>query len=264
MTDYGQYVKSLHYAMVIKDGVTYQGPPAVGFENENAMYRLADGALAVQLKIDVREPRDARALVQPTIDAWEAISDLERGWGEIRFTYERAELDYRSKPPGVVLGHLEILVGAASLHATGTVAPPVRTSYPSPLATFNLTPDARSIMDRLRRSEEGAEPTPSMAYFCLTTVEELVRARKADARLPRDEVAKWLGIEPKVLRKLGELSSERGGPAEGRKANLALLSDAERHWMRTAVRKLIRQIGIVDSGNPAPSLTMADLPPLGQ
>jgi hypothetical protein len=243
--------------------VTYETPPPVQFEDAHARYRLADSVLTVEMKADVKEPRDALALVQPTVEAWQAAADLERGWGEMRFEYERTEVAYKNAPPGFMTGRIEIKLGAMKGNLTGTVVPPVRTTYPTPPGPFALTPNARSMLDRLRRSEEGAEHMPSMAYFCLTVVEEFVRGREGDPDLRRPAIAAWLGVEYPVVKALGNLSSERGGATEGRKAkSKSQLTQAERRWMSEAVRKLIRHVGIIESGCKVPPLTMADLPSL--
>jgi hypothetical protein len=103
----------------------------------------------------------------------------------------------------------------------------------------------------------GKEPLAAMAYFCLTVVE---------ARGGRKKVAKELNIEPELLRKLGELSSNVGDPREARKLSGSgrAHTDREKKWLEAMVLALIRRLGEYDFDPTAKltTVTMADLPNL--
>ena len=101
-----------------------------------------------------------------------------------------------------------------------------------------------------------------MAYFCLTVVE----ARSGPKGQKRPNAAKQLKVEPKVLSKLGELSSQVGDNQKARKFGGSGRShtDREERWLKETVLALIRRVGEYDSDPkaPLPALTMADLPNL--
>ena len=79
--------------------------------------------------------------------------------------------------------------------------------YPRPPGTFRLSPDAESILLRYHGYLDGREPLLAMAYFCLTVLEASTRATKGK----RASAAKKYKTEEKVLRKMGDLTSEKHG-----------------------------------------------------
>ena len=66
-----------------------------------------------------------------------------------------------------------------------------------------------------------------MAYFCLTVVE----ARSGPKGQKRPNAAKQLKVEPKVLSKLGELSSQVGDNQKARKWGIHLRGDHNILWL---------------------------------
>jgi len=121
---------------------------------------------------------------------------------------------------------------------------------------FHLTPDAESILLRFRGYQDGREPLLSMAYFCLTV------AKSAGGG--QTNVAKTFGIEERVLRKLGDLTSTRGDRATARKAHAGVqpLTGSERAWIEATVKQLVLRLCNPPPNYKRPTLTMADLPPL--
>jgi hypothetical protein len=91
-----------------------------------------------------------------------------------------------------------------------------------------------------------------MSYFCVTLLEKFGGGS-------RREAATNYRIDINVLHKLGELSSDRGGMTDARKATArAPLTDIERSWVEAAIRAIG---GHLAEGSDAP-LTMTDLPSL--
>jgi len=104
-----------------------------------------------------------------------------------------------------------VALQGAYLVSTGTVTCHVtRKTYPDPPKGFHLTPDAESILLRFRGYQDGREPLLSLAYFCLTVV--------LSAAGGLSNAAKAFGIAKSVLRKFGELTSNRGDLTTARKA----------------------------------------------
>ena len=115
------------------------------------------------------------------------------------------------------------------------------------------------MYDRYAGYLEKREPLTSMAYFCLTMLTEyLSKGREAAASEYR--------IERKVFDEIGDLSTNRGGPAEARKADGVSrdLTGQESHFLREAVKVMIRRVAEVvhDPDNDLPWIMRSDLPSL--
>jgi hypothetical protein len=260
--EYGTYVRTLTYKVVVPDHFKYENAPPVEFDTREAHARLADGELVLTLKQDHSQVPAAQDAVAPILEAWQAMADLQYTPGEFRFKFDRPEFAFRHPPPagvGVAVGYIPL--ANATLNAVGQSSPPPRRTYPDPPIGFVLSPDAQVMHDRIVGSILGREPIASMAYFCLTVVESLVPPT-AQGRKRRCAAAAALGIESAVLNMIGDLSSEHGA-AFGRKAAATKpLTSAHQHWLTEATRALFIRVGAHASGTQLPQLTMADLPQL--
>jgi hypothetical protein len=101
MLEYEPYIESLRFRVDILDTYVYASPPRLEFTNSIARFELADGELLVFPLRDYRTEAEARMAVQPTIDAWEALSDLDRSVGEFRLTFVASALKYRKPLQGL-------------------------------------------------------------------------------------------------------------------------------------------------------------------
>lgn len=105
---------------------------------------------------------------------------------------------------------------------------------------------------------------PTMAYFCLTLIQESAKDCKVGNEKLRKAAARKYSVECEVLNTLGRLST--GGAAhEARKAGqppMQPLTQQEREWTVEAVKALIRRAGeyAYDPDGQLPQVTMADLP----
>lgn len=253
------HVVSLRYKLRPSDQVTYVSPPSVGFETEEVRFRLADGKLTCEMKTHVSTAEEARAVVEPVLQAWEVDADLRWNRGELRFEFDGADIIDRSPlPPGVIRGHAHVLAGVAAISGVGTVSVHVtRAHYPEPPGTFRLNPDAESILLRYQGYLGGREPLLSMSYFCLTVLEANAGSRAS--------AAMTYGIERTVLGKMGELTSRRGDRSSARKATpgpVQPLTGPERAWLEAALKALIWRLGDTRDATALPLITLADLPRL--
>src|SRR4029077_20727896 len=124
-------------------------------------------------------------------------------------------IDRTPSTPGAIRGHVMVALGGAYSVATANAASHIiRRKYTDPPVGFHLTPDAESILLRFRGYQDGREPLLSMAYFCLTVV-----LSAAGDRNRLRNAAKIFGIKEDVLRKLGDLTSNRGDRTTARKAH---------------------------------------------
>ncbi len=251
------HVVALIYRLQPSDHISYAEPPPRVFENEVARFRLEKDQLRCEMKLHVATSEEARALVDPILRDWEMEVELARGRGELRFTYENAEIIDRTPPtPGVTRGHVMVTLQEALLVSTGNVTCHItRKNYPEPPVGFHLTADAESILLRFRGYQDGREPLLSMAYFCLTVV--------LSAAGGLSNATKAFGIAESVLRKLGELTSNRGDLTTARKARATKhpLTGAERAWIEATVKQLVLHLCEPPSAQRK-QLIMADLPPL--
>lgn len=252
------HVVALLYRLESSDHVSYTEPPSLVFENEVARFHLEKDQLRSELKLHVGTLEEARALVDPILRGWELEVELARGPGQMRFTYENAEIIDRTPPtPGVISGHVMVTLQDAFLVSTGNLSSHImRKNYGEPPVGFRLTPDAESILLRFRAYQNGREPILSMAYFCLTVVESAAGGRR--------NAAKTLRINEDILHKVGDFTSNRGDRAIARKAHssVQLLTGAERAWIEATMKQLVLRLCAPPPQYERKQLTMADLPAL--
>ena len=250
------HVVALIYRLQPSEHVSYAEPPLLLFENEIARFRLEEDRLRCELKVHVATSEEARGLIDPILRDWEVEVELAWSRGELRFIYQDAEIiDRTPSTPGAIRGHVMVALGGAYSVATANAASHIiRRRYPDPPVGFHLTPDAESILLRFRGYQDGREPLLSMAYFCLTVV--------LSAAGGLSNAAKAFGIAESVLRKLGELTSNRGDLTTARKARATKhpLTGAERAWIEATVKQLV--LRLCDPPQRYERKQMADLPPL--
>ncbi|NUM79510.1 hypothetical protein HUU42_01790 [bacterium] len=110
--------------------------------------------------------------------------------------------------------------------------------YPHP-PTIKIVLEMEAIWNRFQRSRLGiGEPLQACAYYALTVIEKKAGSRK--------EASKLYSLDINILRKLGELTSNRGEPMTARKAlkNTKPLTPIERRWIELVVRYIILHMGL--------------------
>jgi hypothetical protein len=247
------HVRTLIYRPVIPVDADYDtAAPLVG-ETERVAYHLTRDRLVAQIKGGPLPEGDARALADELLRAWEVVIGLQHGPGRLSFEFVQAEAEtFADGVNGVEPGLEDTIVLCDEVPARAG-----HDRFPEPPQRFRLSPVAEMMYERYRLYRAGRESLSGTAYWCLTVLEYSARGRAESAELYR--------IDPKVLRKLGELCGQRGD-VSGRSpyGGGAPLNPAEREWIRAVVRRLILRAGEVafDPVAKLPRLTMADLPPL--
>ena len=110
-----------------------------------------------------------------------------------------------------------------------------------------------------------------MAYFCLTFLEWMANeeiGRHNNQKIKgRDAATEYFQVSKKVLDRIGNLSTKRGGPSEARKREGVKqdLTAAERRFLRKAVEIMIRRTAekAHAPGKNLVTISLCDLPPCG-
>lgn len=198
---------------------------------------------------------EARASATGFLFVWEVDAELRHGRGAIRFIFQDAQLIDRIPPPP---GTFEVHVPSGALIVTGGVCTVRITSaaYPGPPSNMKSSPDLESIWLRYDAYRAKREPLSTMAYFCLIVLETAAGGRT--------QAAKQFDIEFEVLRKIGELTTNRGDRTTARKmhANLAPYTPLEINWIEEAIKLMIRRVAEIAAGATCAEITMKDLPAL--
>ena len=212
---------------------------------------------------------EARKAIEEYIRNWEFDACLQGGPDRFKLNYERAQIEDRNPPaptPGVVN------IGATFPGRGGSLSVAVSLvvlDYPSPPSDISVTPDVQTMYDRYMAHRRGHEPLTGMAYFCLTFLAYLatkrMKKRTKDIANKRTTAAKYFQIDKRVLDKVGELSTERGGPREARKYEGVdqELTSEERCFLEEAIKKIVRRVA---EKAQAPEtdlmrISLSDLPP---
>jgi hypothetical protein len=252
------HVVSLTYSLRPAPDTAYDNPPPVLWENDLFSVELQDDVLTISLKEHYPTVKAARAPVDRFLRAWELDAELKLGRRILCFDYNTAEVIDRDPPPPGVVQTLRASAAAEISVAGSLTARVTRKKYPEPPERFEFSLELETLWNRLEGYGAGREFLPSMAYFCLSTVETMGGNRAGAAEL--------LSIDKAVLDKLGELTSARGDAKTARKMSLkhALtpLTVRESEWIVAAVKAIVRKVGERAAGGEERALTLADLPAL--
>jgi len=259
----GQRVESLVYQIKSAEGIVYANPPPLDVDKEKWKGHLENGILTCHMKVDYDSVADAREEVESYLRAWQIDAAIKHGRGSIAFVYQGASIiDLAPKGEGGVKVYA---TGCASVAAKATVGKVIitRGNYPPPPKVFRVCPVIETLWRRYQGYLDGNEPLQSMAYFCLTTIEE----NYGDGK--RDATARSINVDSRVLNMLGQLTSTKGDNTTARKApkrgKPQPLSGRERTWIEAVVRTLIRRVGECTGCDDSSTLTrvgMQDFPPL--
>jgi hypothetical protein len=251
------HVVALHYSVVVGPHCDFDQAPPLKHEEVAFAVEIAGTAATFTMKEHFASESEARAAVQPFIDSWHVVSDLERDPNVFRLEFERADVIDRAPTPGIAsaVGVAECL--RVTAHAVG------HTKYgrfPEPATSFYVSHEVEAMHWQYQGHWQGKIPLPHMCYSLSTILESNGNGKNKR----RAASLKW-GIHEDVLKKVGELTTRKGGPtarkAEGRHAEL---TGAEHAWLEAAAKMMIRRAGEVAANPAGPhrQLTFSDLPPL--
>ena len=231
------HVVALNYKIEHASWVDWSRAEPLQLQEHAFHVRVEDKRVRFAMKEHFATEAEARSAVQDYMDAWELDAALARGPNSFKLRFVQSEIVDRNLTPGAFHVHAGSATFTISTSvAQGTVSP---ASYPAPPSRgLRRSPDVASMYFRYVGYREGREPLASMAYFCLDVL--LASTGKHHGRLPA--AAKRYGISQPVLKRLANLSSNRGGAAarkaEGRSRDL---TQQERQFLKQAVTTIIRR-----------------------
>ena len=217
--------------------------------------KIANEKVRFEFKKHHTTVKAARKAIEEYICAWEVAASLKGGANCFKLKFDAGQIEDRNPTPGMAVLHglplrSEVTISKAFL----TVSPP---HYPSPPSRSKITPDVQTLYDRYMGYCLGKEHLASMAYFCLTILE-----RSTEKKNSRKVAAETYGIKLEVLKKIGHLSSEKGGQ-QARKAvgKDEDLTTQDRRFLEEAIKAVIRRAAerAHDPDRALPEISMSDL-----
>lgn len=250
------YVRYLYYTLNIKECIYFKKPILLDKKLDNFHLKLEDNKLKCRMIKIYSKTEDARKDVEDYLKSWQIYAELKTGnTGEIEFIYDGVEIiDYKSNEFGKEPHYAAQNVGSSEI--TGELMIIVeRDSYPEPLEYFQRNHKVDILWNRYDDYKKGKEKLPSMAYFCLTFLEN-------DAG-NRGNIAKKYKISKNVLKKFASLSSTKGRlDTDARKAkyNQGPLTEEEIKWLDEVIRKIIIRVGEHENNLNLELIDMSSLP----
>ena len=249
------HVVALIYRIEHGDSIDYSKAKPLVVEEPGFRLSVEDMRARFEFKAHYATAEEARAAVADYIRVWEFDATLKRGNPEsFRLRFEKAEIVDRRPTPGAVRISGCLIGGVATLSAKLTVSTP---NYPSPPSGLAIDPDAETLYERYMGYRQKREPLPAMAYFCLTVLEDGAGDRRAAARK--------YAIDVSVLKKIGDLTANRGGSQARKAGGLATeLGQQEQHFLDRAVKALVRRVAERAHAptGALPTISLSDLPSL--
>ena len=256
------HVAALIYSIKHDRTVKYDDAPPIKREEPEFSIKVEDKRVRLEFKTDYATEDAALKAIGPYIRTWELEAALAGRPGQFELMFERAEVVDRNPPPptpGVLHLSAHAILPALTSQVTLLVTNPK--PYPPPPSGVTLDaddPDVLTMFHRYQGYLEDREPLPSMAFFCLSMLEKyLCRGRPKAA-------AKY-GIDLEVLKDVGNLTANKGGPAAARKAQKEGIGNPltmeEIRFLTQAVKAMIRRVAEVahDPDQSRPQITKADL-----
>jgi hypothetical protein len=255
------HVESLRYRLRPSEGVTFDQPPPVQWDTDDFHMILEDNVATFEMQRHYPSEEAAREAVEAHLRTWQIDMALRSGSPEFGCEFETSDIMDRDPPPP---GTPQVIDVKAAIAIAAVMSPTVHVTkkqYPEPPKAFVRSWHVETMWVRFQDYlDGGGEPLNSMAYFCLTVVEDSARGRRSASR--------DYSIAEGVLRKLGELTSTVGSEKTARKMpapdRRRPHSPQEIAWVEAAVKALIRRMGEIayDPARAWPQITMKDLPQL--
>ncbi|MGD9711832.1 MAG: hypothetical protein AB7V46_07185 [Thermomicrobiales bacterium] len=197
---------------------------------------------------------EARNALEPLLRAWEINAAIQFGDGRIRFTFrfKNSTIQDRAFGDGK---NLTATLSAQSQLTANAVISEKHERLPTPPSNFALSDEVERIWFRWTAYREGREPIASVAYYCITVLENWIILEQAQLgnsigkREVRRHAGSRLGFENAVLNDFAELCSEVGDYSQRRKEHAhddtlkRPFTETEIQWMERILLKVTERIG---------------------
>lgn len=253
-------VLRLEYEMVVEDDHPdrYEDSKPVkqtvgDFDCELVAYRLTATP-------HVRFPDiyDACDAFEPDLCGWECHYEIISGV-RVRFRFAGGAIEEADEDTGQPVVVPVFTSGTEWQSSAQPIGGTLREShYPiPPPARFHQSERLGELRNRYRDVVLGRDRLLGFGYFMITAIEA---DYGGDAVKPRNQAARELNVDLKVLGAVAQFASERSHDVHGRKAGYPPLTYGEEMFFRMAIRRLLIQIGHVEAGSTPPRLGMRNLP----
>ena len=254
------HVVALNYKIEHHSSIDYDAASPLDHSEDAFEIHVERTNVRFAMKKHYATKSEALESVEAYIRAWEHLAALQNGPNEFKLIFDGAEIEDRDPTPGVVYVspkplRINVSVGEPTIHVS-------RGAYPRPPSRrMEFSRDVALMFDRYVGYHARREHLTGMANFCLTVLENSVRAKKNR----RKAAAGHYDIEYKVLDEVGRLCSNKGG-AEARKAQGVGqdLNGQERQFLEEAVKAIIRRAAEVagDPNGSRDTILLSDFPDL--
>jgi len=252
------HVKALLYRVIHGKTHDYSNAERLRLDEPGFQILVEDEEVRFEFKDHYATEEEARKAVKDYIHNWELDACLKGGDDCFKLEFIKTVRIDRRPTPGV------IAVDAGPVRFSFDVSTPTVTvshpKYPPPPSEVNFNdPDVQTMYQRYMGYRQGNEPLASMAYFCLTFLEAL--SGKNNGR--RKAAAQKYQIDNAVLRKIGEVSSKKGGRGSRKAAGVGKdFTNQEYSFLEQAIKRIICRIAekAHSPNNAFLKITMSEFP----
>ena len=251
------HVVALLYRVEHHESVEYSKAKPLVHDESAFRLEVKDSQARFEFKEHYANKQDAQNAIEYYIRNWEFNACLEKGPDSFRLVFEESEIEDRNPTPGVI----NLSCDSTLPDFTGSVKLTIGFSnYPAPPSGVNYNdPDVQTMHQRFMGYRQQNEPLASMAYFCLTVLENTMGQNYK----PRKAAAQKYQIDEAVLNNIGDLSSEKGGQAARKAVGVDKeFTNEERVFLEKAIERIILRTAekAHSPDNDLPMITMSDLP----
>ena len=255
-------VVALIYHIEHNKSVSYDDAKSFVRDEPEFRVKIKDKEVCFEFKKHYATESEARESIDEYIRIWELDAGLRHGPDYFKLKFDRAKIVDRNPTPGEIEVSATITSGNPEWTINVIVAP---ANYPSPSSGLSIDPDVRTMYDRYMHYCRGHDSLPNMSNFCLTILEGTAKTQIKKKMGKRQAAAHYYHISRKVLNKIGELASKKGGVFEARKREGVDedLTEQERRFLKEAIVKMIYRTA-EKANDPMKNLRqiiLNDLPP---
>ena len=236
------HVVALFYKIIPDPSVDYRNAQPLKHEQEEEFsIHIEDREIHFTMKTHYATESKALEAVREYIHRWEFDVALREESSAFKLAYQCATIEDRKPTPGMASGKITVKEPLSDVRTVHSNPYP-----PPPPPGLTITPDVQSMYDRLMGCLSGREFLPSMAYFCLTVLENSTGEPR---KIRRQAAVEQYGIDRAVLDQIGNLSSEKGD-TQARKADGIgrPLTLSEDRFLKKAIVALTRRAAEVAAG----------------